>query len=48
MLKFLFDFGDSWRFALRLERVDPPGKAKAPITVVESAGEAPKQYPDWD
>ena len=47
-MKFMFDYGDSWRFALRLERIEPPGKKDAPIKVIESTGKPPKQYPDWD
>ena len=44
--KFLFDFGDEWRFQCKVlreleERTDIPG-------VVRTVGEAPKQYPDWE
>jgi hypothetical protein len=47
-MELLYDFGDSWRFTVRLERVEPPGaKVKAP-SILESHGKAPKQYPDWD
>ena len=46
-LAFRFDYGDDWRFELRLERVEPLGKAKQTITLLESAGKAPQQYPDW-
>lgn len=48
MIKFLFDFGDSWRFDLRLERIEPPGGSTASIKLIESAGEPPKQYPNWE
>ncbi|MGH7946160.1 MAG: plasmid pRiA4b ORF-3 family protein, partial [Opitutaceae bacterium] len=50
-MKFLFDYGDSWRFELRLERVDARSDAAAEpeaIATIESAGEAPKQYPEWE
>lgn len=45
MMKFMFDYGDSWRFTLRLERIGPPVGKKATIEVLEAAGEAPEQYP---
>ncbi len=48
VMKFLFDYGDSWQFELKLERIDPPGQADARIEVIESTGKAPKQYPSWD
>lgn len=45
---FRFDFGDNWQFAVKLEDVAPPaGKARGP-RIVESHGQAPPQYPDWD
>src|SRR5207302_7201473 len=47
-MELLYDFGDSWRFTLKLERVEPPGaKVKAP-SILERHGKAPAQYPDWD
>ena len=44
--KFLFDFGDQWRFQCKVlreleENTDIPG-------VVRAVGEAPEQYPDWE
>jgi hypothetical protein len=44
---FLFDFGDSWRFTVKLERVEPRGARKRP-RILERHGEAPQQYPAWD
>jgi hypothetical protein len=47
-MQLLYDFGDSWRFAVKLERIEPPaGKGKKP-RILESHGEAPEQYPNWD
>jgi hypothetical protein len=47
----LYDFGDSWKFTLKLVRIEPPDgkskKAKAP-RILESHGKAPEQYPSWD
>jgi hypothetical protein len=43
-----YDFGDDWRFAVKLDRIEPPGaKIKAP-KILEKHGKAPEQYPDWD
>jgi hypothetical protein len=47
-MQFHFDFGDDWRFDVKLERIEPPGaKMKAPA-ILEKHGEAPEQYPDSD
>ncbi|MGO9812649.1 MAG: IS1096 element passenger TnpR family protein [Isosphaeraceae bacterium] len=47
-MKLLYDFGDSWLFTIKLERVESPGaKVKAP-RILESHGTAPAQYPDWE
>ncbi len=43
-----YDFGDDWRFAVKLERIEPPGaKIKAP-EILEKHGKSPEQYPSWD
>ncbi|MBM4467370.1 MAG: plasmid pRiA4b ORF-3 family protein [Chloroflexi bacterium] len=46
---YLFDYGDEWRFKVRVhainENADPD--AEYPC-IVESVGEAPEQYPDGD
>jgi hypothetical protein len=47
-LTYLFDFGDSWRFKVQLERIDAPDAEIASPAVLESQGEAPEQYPTWD
>lgn len=44
--KYLFDFGDEWRFQCRIlqeleEKTDEP-------KVIKAVGEAPEQYPSWD
>lgn len=44
--KYIFDFGDEWRFQCKVLReldvqTDIPG-------VIRSVGEAPEQYPEWD
>ncbi|MCK5206876.1 MAG: plasmid pRiA4b ORF-3 family protein [Cyclobacteriaceae bacterium] len=45
---YLFDYGDEWRFNVVLKKVDPIEKPlKAPI-ILESIGDAPEQYPDYE
>jgi hypothetical protein len=46
-MDFLFDFGDNWRFTVKLERVEPRGARKRP-RILERHGKAPPQYPSWD
>jgi hypothetical protein len=48
VIRFLFDFGDSWRFKLRLERRDPPVFRSSHPKVIDSAGRPPQQYPNWE
>ena len=45
---YLFDYGDEWRFNVVLKKVDSIEKPlKAPI-ILESIGDAPEQYPDYE
>jgi len=46
---YLFDYGDEWRFDVRVHamREDADPDAEYPL-LVESVGEAPPQYPDWE
>jgi Plasmid pRiA4b ORF-3-like protein len=48
-MTFHFDFGDDWRFDVKLERIDPPGKRLKAPRILEKHGKAPEQYPysDW-
>jgi hypothetical protein len=47
-MMFLFDYGDEWRFRVRLEgKGKKAAKARYP-RIVASQGEAPPQYPDPD
>jgi hypothetical protein len=43
-MEFLYDFGDCWRFAVRLKRVDPPRRGFEDPVVLEARGKAPPQY----
>jgi len=43
-----YDFGDDWLFAVKLERIEPPGaKIKVP-KILEKHGKPPEQYPGED
>jgi hypothetical protein len=46
-MTFRYDFGDNWKFEVKLERVDPRGKQKRP-RILERHGKPPRQYGDWD
>jgi hypothetical protein len=43
-MKFWFDFGASWRFLVKLERIDPPDPDVSTFKLIESEGQPPKQY----
>jgi hypothetical protein len=43
-----YDFGDDWKFAVTLERIDPPDALQKRAQIIESKGEAPEQYPGWE
>ncbi len=45
---YWYDFGDDWRFALTLERIDSVGAEVAQASILKEYGEAPEQYPIWD
>ena len=46
---YLFDYGDEWRFAVKVHAINPaaPEDRDYPV-LVEAMGEAPSQYPGWD
>jgi hypothetical protein len=45
-MTLVYDFGDNWKFDVRLECIEPAGaKVKVP-KILESHGRAPEQYPD--
>ncbi len=47
-MTLIYDFGDMWRFDVKLETIEPPeAKIEAP-RILEEHGKAPEQYPDWD
>lgn len=46
-IDFLFDFGDNWEFDLTLDSINPD-VLKQVTNILETSGEAPQQYPNWD
>ncbi len=47
-MDLIYDFGDNWQFAIKLERIDPPDSSRKAPRILESHGRPPKQYPDWE
>jgi hypothetical protein len=46
---YLFDYGDEWRFKVRVHAINENADPDAEYPrLVESVGEAPEQYPAWD
>ncbi|MBN1285143.1 MAG: hypothetical protein JXB47_07085 [Anaerolineae bacterium] len=46
---YLFDYGDEWRFKVRVHAVDSDAPEDVDYPrIVQSVGEAPLQYPDWE
>ena len=45
---YLFDYGDAWRFKVRVHAVNPDAPEGDYARIVESVGKAPEQYPSWD
>ena len=43
-MQLLYDFGDSWQFTVKLERIDPPSSRGKKPRVLERHGKAPEQY----
>lgn len=47
-MEYLFDFGDQWRFDVKLEEIAPADARIRKPKFLEQRGEAPSQYPDLD
>jgi len=48
LINFVYDYGDDWRFVLRLEGIAAPDKRSRRPKVIESEGRPPVQYPDLE
>ena len=44
---YLFDYGDEWRFKVRVHAINPDAPEGDYPRIVQSVGEAPEQYPVW-
>ncbi len=47
-MTYIFDFGDWWEFNVQLEKIQTDDSRTNHKAILESHGEAPPQYPDWD
>lgn len=47
-LLYLFDYGDEWRFIVQCKRIEEAEPKKRYPKVLESVGDAPEQYPEWE
>lgn len=47
-MKYLFDFGDCWRFTVTLESIDASDSRSEHLALIETHGKAPEQYPSYD
>ncbi len=47
-MRFTFDYGDDWQFTVCLEAVEEGSSRLRKPKVVESAGKAPEQYPNFE
>ena len=45
---YLFDYGDEWRFKVRVHAIDLNAPEDEYPKEVQSVGQATSQYPDWD
>ena len=48
VITYLFDFGDNWKFDVKLERIDPVDHEMKKPVILPSHGSAPEQYSTWD
>lgn len=47
-MEYLFDFGDQWRFDVKLEEIDTADTRIKKPKILEKHGQAPPQYPNLD
>ena len=45
---YIFDYGDEWRFRVRVHAINPDAPEGEYPRIVQSVGEAPAQYGDWE
>jgi Plasmid pRiA4b ORF-3-like protein len=47
-MEYLFDFGDNWKFDVRLEQINAEDTRQEYVEILDSFGTAPEQYPDYE
>jgi hypothetical protein len=47
-MEYLFDFGDNWKFDVRLEEIHSEDTRQEYVEILDSFGTAPEQYPDYE
>lgn len=47
-MEYRFDFGDMWRFDVKLEEINPADARVKKPKMLENRGQSPPQYPDMD
>jgi hypothetical protein len=47
-MEYLFDFGDQWRFDVKLEEINPADARIKRPKILEKHGQAPPQYPNLE
>ena len=45
---YLFDFGSEWHFKVTVQAINADEKPPKEAKIVESVGESPNQYDDWE
>jgi hypothetical protein len=45
---YIFDYGDEWRFRVRVHAINPDASEGDYPRIVQSVGEAPEQYGSWE
>ena len=47
-INYVYDFGDDWQFSVILEKVEKDNNVVPKPTILESHGEPPEQYRNYD
>jgi hypothetical protein len=47
-MEYLFDFGDNWKFDIRLEQINSEDTRQEYAEILDSFGTAPEQYPNYE
>jgi hypothetical protein len=47
-MRYIFDFGDNWKFKIELEQIQADDPRLKYVEILEHHGKSPTQYPDWN